>query len=547
MVFGYFDYLWLWELLYYLSILVVSAFIYYKTRYAFWLLCLVYLVLSFCSYWVFGWSDFLQLILAIILPGQLLNLLLYSVPLWHFSKTSEKYRYRVRLPHRKGVLTLQNIRRGISIIGSAGSGKTESIVFNLLKHLQRHNFSGVIHDYKNMEITELAYPLFASAKKANNAGNNEEHQPAFHIISFDQIHKRVNPIAPRYLPDEESVNEVSRVLLENLLEHKDTNLVGSSKFFYDAVEGLLGGLMWKLKSTYPDYCTLPHLIATYQHLSTLRLIEWLSSNVTSRAMADAFISGVESEKQTAGVLSTLANALKKISTQRIFMALSADEIPLDINNPAHPAVVSIVNNPKFETAYSPVVATILHTIIKQMSLRGRRPSFVMMEEAPTIRLLNMHRVPATLRSYDITTIYVLQDKAQNDMLYGDKASRAILSNLSYQFFGKANDPETARYYEQFFARVLRPTKSISRAEDLFKSDTRITRGEREVSKVRSNDFFRLRQGEFIAFADGKDKRIHFKRPKLVRQLPEPKYRSEKGDFQANFDNIHTKIKELFST
>lgn len=319
-----------------------------------------------------------------------------------------------------------------------------------------------------MEITELAYPLYTGKMKSKKGAGEGEKRPTFHIVSFDQIHKRVNPIAPRYLPDEESVNEVSRVLLENLLEHKDSNIVGSSKFYNDAVEGLLGGLMWKLRTTYPEFCTLPHLIATYQHLSTQRLIEWLSSDVTSRAMADAFISGRESECQTAGVLSTLANALKKISTQRIFMALSADDIPLDINHPEHPAVVSIVNNPKYETAYSPVVATILHTIIKQMSLRNMRPSFVMMEEAPTIRLLNMHRIPATLRSYDISTIYVLQDKAQNDMLYGDKASRAILSNLSCQFFGKANDPETARYYEQFFARVIRPTKSISRAEDVFK-------------------------------------------------------------------------------
>src|SRR5690606_6275235 len=108
---------------------------------------------------------------------------------------------------------------------------------------------------------------------------------------------------------------------------------------------------------------------------------------------------------------------------------------------------------KYETAYSPVIATILHTITKQMSVRRRIPSFLLMEEAPTIRLLNMHRIPATLRSNDITTIYILQDKIQNDMMYGEKGSRAILSNLSYQFFGKANDPETAKYYERFFEIV----------------------------------------------------------------------------------------------
>ncbi|HCO83151.1 MAG TPA: mobilization protein, partial [Arenibacter sp.] len=190
----------------------------------------------------------------------------------------------------------------------------------------------------------------------------------------------------------------------------------------DAVEGLLGGLIWKLKTEHAEYCTLPHLVATYQYLDTENLIHFLSSNYTSKAMADAFISGKDSERQTAGVMGTLANALKKISTQRIFMALSADEVPLDINNPEHPSVVSIVNNPKFETAYSPVIATIIHTITKQMCIRGRPPSFILMEEAPTIRLLNMHRIPATLRSYDIATIYVLQDKIQNDMMYGDKAS-----------------------------------------------------------------------------------------------------------------------------
>lgn len=70
-----------------------------------------------------------------------------------------------------------------------------------------------------------------------------------------------------------------------------------------------------------------------------------------------------------------------------------------------------------------------------MSVRNSKPSFFLMGEAPTtIRLLNTHRIPTTLRSYDIATIYVIQDKIQNDMIYGDKASKAILSNLSNQFF-----------------------------------------------------------------------------------------------------------------
>ena len=453
------------------------------------------------------------------------------VPVWERPKKERKY--AIKLQVKQGSIKLQNIRRGISIIGSAGSGKTESVVYNILRHFQRYQFCGLIHDYKHFEITEMAYPLYKESKRP------------FHIISFDDIYAKVNPIAPRYMEDEESVNEVSRVLLENLLEQRESNAAGSSKFFNDAVEGLLGGLIWKLKTTHPKYCTLPHLIATYQYLDTDSLIDFLSSDYTSKAMANAFISGRDSERQTAGVMSTLANALKKISTQRIFMALSADEVPLDINNPKNPAVVSIVNNPKFETAYSPVIATIIHTMTKQMSVRHRESAFILIEEAPTIRLLNMHRIPATLRSYDISTVYVMQDKTQNDMMYGDKASRAILSNLSYQFFGKANDPDTAKYYERFFEIVKKPTTTISKSQNSLDFDSRISTGEKEVSKIRSDVFFRLKQGEFISFADGKDRKVQFKMPRITRELPLPIHRYNDAEIQANFERIHLEVRQLF--
>ena len=54
-------------------------------------------------------------------------------------------------------------------------------------------------------------------------------------MSSDKIYLRAYPIAPCYLPDEKSVNEVSRVLSENLLEQKDVISSGTTKFFNDTV------------------------------------------------------------------------------------------------------------------------------------------------------------------------------------------------------------------------------------------------------------------------------------------------------------------------
>ena len=516
-----------------LSIIGLASMVFYAmfriSKYAFILNSILLLVLVF---YLSEGNELISILLYLVCPLMLINTGLYVfLHKTEIPKNGDS-KYQVNFATTKGNFKLDNIKRGASIIGSAGSGKTESVVYGFLKHFRKERFCGIIHDYKDFELTEMAYPLF----KDSNV--------PFKVISFDKIIHRVNPIAPRYLENEESVNEVSRVLIENLLDQRESGTTGTTKFFNDAAEGLIGGLIWKLKTDYPKFCTLPHLIAVYQFLDTDSLIQFLETNTTSRAMADAFISGKDSDRQTAGVKSTLANALKRISTQRIFMVLSADEVPLNINSEESPAIISVVNNPKYETSYSPVIATIIHTITKQMSVRNSKPSFLLMEEAPTIRLLNMHRIPATLRSYDIATIYVMQDKIQNDMMYGDKASKAILSNLSYQFFGKVNDPDTAKYYERFFEIIKDPTKSISRGHNL-DFDTRITTGEKEIPKIRADVFFRLKQGEFITYSDGKDKKVQFKLANIQRKLPKELKQFSQADLAANFERVYDEAKSIF--
>lgn len=473
-----------------------------------------------------------HIILYIITPILFVGTICYGLLFGEREKHTHK-KFQVRFKLKNGKFKADNIRRGASVIGSAGSGKTESVVYNFLQHFSRYGFCGVIHDYKDFELTEMAYPLF----KQKNI--------RFYTIAFDEIHYRVNPIAPKYLPNEESVNEVSRVLMENLLEQNRSQNTGSNKFFSDAVEGLLSGMIWKMRTAYPDCCTIPHIIAVFQLVSTKKLVTFLNSDLISRGMASAFINGIDSEKQTAGVKSTLANAFKKISSKKLFYALSKDEVPLDINNPKHPAVVSLVNHPQYDSAYSPVIAMVMHTIIKQMSVRKREPSFLLMEEAPTLKLPNMHRIPATLRSYDICTVYVMQDKIQNDLLYGEKASKAILSNLSYQFFGKVNDPDTAKYYERFFEIIKTPTKSISKNSG-FSFESRITKGEKEISKRRANLFFRLKPGEFIAFADGRDRKLRFKLQPIQKERPRIKIHCSEIDLQMNFVLVHKEAKAIFT-
>ncbi|MCX2682156.1 type IV secretory system conjugative DNA transfer family protein, partial [Galbibacter sp. EGI 63066] len=113
-----------------------------------------------------------------------------------------------------------------------------------------------------------------------------------------------------------------------------------------------------------------------------------------------------------------------------------------------------------------------------------------------------------------------------------------------QFFGKANDPDTAKYYERFFEIVKKPTISVNQGHNL-NFDTRVTKGEREVAKTRASTFYGLKQGEFIVFADGKDRKVQFKYPKIQRALPKPKQISDK-EMEANFIRIYKEVRGMFS-
>jgi hypothetical protein len=75
----------------------------------------------------------------------------------------------------------------------------------------------------------------------------------------------------------------------------------------------------------------------------------------------------------------------------------------------------------------------------------------------------------------------MQDKNQNDVVHGNRASK------------------------------------VSRGHNL-DFDTRVTTGEKEIPKIRADVFFRLKQGEFMMYADGKDKRVEFKSANIQRAL-----------------------------
>ena len=124
------------------------------TKYAFSINAVLVLALLYYLSSEVPWVD---LVMYLSCPLMLINTALYVY--LDASENPHKIapRYTVTFKTNQGKLQLHNVKRGVSIIGAAGSGKTESVVYGFLQHFQKEEFCGVIHDYKNFELTEMGF------------------------------------------------------------------------------------------------------------------------------------------------------------------------------------------------------------------------------------------------------------------------------------------------------------------------------------------------------------------------------------------------------
>lgn len=461
---------------------------------------------------------------------------------------------------KKKIYHISDVNRGIAVFGSSGSGKTAGPIFFLLQHYAKYKFTGIIHDYKDFELTEIAYPLF------EREGIN------FKVFCPHDVNRsvRINPIAPELIDSETTLNGIIKAFVLNLAQTETDSDAG--KFFRDGVESLLAGVIWRLRKDYPDKCNLPFVIAFllspenhHEHVKGpdgiiltkpfQKLIDFLCQDKRASLLASVFLTGLSNEREIGSLYSTLAANLRQIATPELFYLLGDNEISLDLNSETNRTVLSFVNKPgSLENIIAPVNAMLIESCFAQMSEHGREPSFAVIDEAPTIKMMELGRRIATLRSYGLSFVYCLQDKVSAlSQFYGKEYKiKEILTNLSTQFMGKVNDPDTAKHYEKYFEIIQETQKSFSFSQSEWlvpaRSDgTRVTESTRRKSKIEAFEFFQLKQGEFIMFSDGVDKRFRFfykppvtRKPALCRSITP----TELGE---NFNSIINEASNFLNT
>ena len=515
------------------------------------------IILSVINYFLFKAKKLIQGLIIFasvhILFGILLSFLSQYTPLVHFeiymlpsvatgylinffaddsSDNKDKSPFLVPYNTDKGIIEI-DLQKGLAIFGAAGSGKSRSGFVPIFKHAAANRISLINYDYKDFELTEMMNYFYAKSD-----------MPVYTISPARPDYSNcINPIDPKYLHGFADVNTIASVFISNL---SSAGSGGDNRFFAETSEAGLAGIIWRLKEDYPELCNIPYAASIIMTKEFYDIGEFIKKSDNASLLAKPYLDSMGSDKQMAAVQATLTGSLRKVVSPEIFAIFSKSDFDLDINNVDNPRVLNLVNHPKYDTAYAPFLATTLRSALMQMSERGRNPTFINLDEASTFKLDKMSRIPATLRSYGIGTIFGLQDKVQGVQLYGENELKAILTNLGSKILGKANDPDTSEYYQKLFELIQEDQKSISKGTGWGGGEgERISISQRERAKHRAFEFNLLKPGEFFIFDQfGKNTKVKFKEEYCEPTPTKAVYNYSKTELDLNFKNIIAHAKTL---
>lgn len=447
------------------------------------------------------------------------------------SKTDKSNPFLVDYPTVKGPHIRLDVKRGLAIFGAAGAGKSRSGFIPIYKTCSENRLSVVNYDYKDFELTEFMNYFY-----------QDTDIPVYNIApARPDFSHCINPIDPKYIQTFNDINSISTALIANL-----SPTSGDNQIFSEIAESALAGVIQRTKEDYPELCNLPMIAAILMRKTGFEVIEYIEKSQYASLLGKPFMDSSLNEKLFGSVTTTISNALRKIISPEIFKIFGKSDFDLAINKPENVAVLNVVNHPKYDTVLAPFLAVVIQCTIMQMQERNRNPSLVVLDEASTIKLNKMERIPATLRSYDIGTIFGMQDKIQGVDLYGENKLKAILANLGAKLLGKANDSDTTAYYEKLFELIKEDQKSISRGSGWSsKGETRESISQRERAKHRAYEFMQLEAGNFFVFDEkGKSNKVKFKELPCNPVKTQPAYNYSKTELELNFKNVLEQAKNL---
>lgn len=411
----------------------------------------------------------------------------------------QQFKNALYFPKANQYTAVGNPFRSIGIFGGAGSGKTESLFKPTIAQAVKQGAGIVLYDYKSPELGQFLKDCVEGNKLTGGRS-----LPVYHVDFNDPyISAKINPLAPKYIKDPLAAKELAKALYYNL---NPKALSSSGDPFWDNnAISILQATIWYLKVHEPERCDIPSVVNLV--LSPLGdLLDALRQDSTCSKLLAPVLSAYD--QQSSNLLASIAATVQSPLSQLIgddityIMETSNEETPLDINNPDNPCILIIGTNQQVPEAYSPLISLILTVALRQMNQADMHPSYVILDEAPTIYIPGIENYPAVTRSRKIAFVYGAQDISQIDKAYGKDRRNALLSNLANQFFGRTPSNETIKYICDLFGKEDREYVSQSHSSSTSSGDKSSSRTSGSSTSVSVQQRAVLQAQDILGFKPG---------------------------------------------
>lgn len=402
-------------------------------------------------------------------------------------RTEFKYQGKVM----NGWINLVNPFRATQVIGTPGSGKSYSVINEVIRQHLAKGFCMYCYDFKFPDLSTIVYnhALWNSQKFLDKYGV----QPKFCVINFDDPRKslRCNPIDAKFMGEIMDAYDSAYTIMLNL------NKSWSEKqgdFFVESPINYLTSCIWYLKNVEGGkYCTLPHVLelinSSYTDCIPLMSV-YPELNNYMAAFFEAWEGGAQDQLQ--GQIASARIPLSRISSPALYWVMTGNDFTLDLNNPEEPKILCVGNNSEKKAIYTTALGLFNGRIVKIINKKNKHKITLVIDELPTIHFKGLDELIATARSNKVATVLGYQDFSQLKRDYGDKEATAIINTIGNTFAGLVTG-ETAKTLENQFGKNKQKRKSVSMSD----SGESVSISEQNDTMIPASKISTLTQGNFV--------------------------------------------------
>jgi hypothetical protein len=410
------------------------------------------------------------------------------------------FRYKEKM--HKGFINVISPQRGVICQGSAGSGKTAFFLRHVITQClaKTEPFTALVYDFKFPDLSIIAYNHWLKNKHRYKAKSN------CWFINFDDLSRshRGNVFDPLGMTDITDASESARTILLGLNKEWGKK---QGDFFVESPINFVTAVIWFLcKYNDGQYCTLPHVLeliqVEYDKLFTILRME-KEIEVLINPFVTAYLNDVM--EQLEGQIASAKIALARLTSPQLYYVLSGNDFSLDINNPEHPAVLCMGNNPQKIMTYGAVLSLYTNRILKIINQKNKLKCALIFDEWPTLTV-DLNTVVSTGRQNLISTFIGLQEVAQVRKEYGRESADVIINMVGNIISGQVSG-DSAKQLSERIGKINQSRTSLS----INSGDTSINKSKQLDYAVPASKIAGLSSGEFAGMvADTPQQKIDLK-------------------------------------